>query len=174
MEASLVPVTLLTSCRNNMALPTMKSKLASIEYKIPFTLSSVRKAASAKANVGPVLASMASAWHHAQAAAKVALPAMSAPFCKKSAAETMTPNASNGSEVMATNLKMKDIRPAYQSSRINACHLFIDPPTLMCVSTTLIGSANHANQSINCHSAASRTSSVPCSTRARLIEQSSA
>src|SRR6266567_1160872 len=119
IDASLVPVTLLTSCRNNMALPTMKSRLANIEYKIPFTLSSVRKAASAKANVGPGLAAMASAWHHAQAAAKVALPAMSAPFCKKSAAETMTPNASNGSEVMATNLKMKDIRPAYKYRRIN-------------------------------------------------------
>src|SRR6266567_5529208 len=91
---------------------------------------------------------MASAWHHAQAEAKPVLPAMSAPFCKKSAALTMTPKASNGSLVMATNLKMKDIRPAYQFKLINACHLFIDSPSDVCVRIRMITVINHASNQI--------------------------
>src|SRR6266567_7112648 len=117
------PVRLLINCKRSIAPPTINNNPARTLYSQPFTRSPARNACRANTRTGPVDASMARAWVQLQALESCGLWLINWPFCRKSAALTMIPAASRGSLVMATNLKMKLMVPAYQLSDTNDCHL---------------------------------------------------
>src|SRR5258708_30280777 len=66
---------------------------------------------------------MAIACVQAHTSEMAVLPVMTAPSLRKSAALTIRPAASRGSEVLAVNLKRKSKMSSYHSREVKCCHL---------------------------------------------------